>query len=218
MGRSGTLGGFLFVIIPRPMRIEPGQKSLKTQLRKELRQKRAAVDERQRSDWDALINRNLETYTGKLLPRVVAAFKAFDGEPDLSPALVNLARKGVTLALPVVADAPGKAVISLREWSPDKKLQPNRYGISEPAGTAEIRVPDIDLILVPLVGWDRSGARLGMGASFYDRLFQPFVESEHPVRIGVAYALQQVESIPSEPWDVPLHAILTENGYVSCPF
>jgi len=200
------------------MRIEPGQKSLKTQLRKKFRKKRAAVEKEQRRDWDALINRNLETYAGKLLPRVVAAFKAFDGEPDLSPALLSLARKGVTLALPVVMDTPGKAVISMREWRPDKLLQPNRYGISEPAGTAEIRVPDIDLILVPLVGWDRSGTRLGMGASFYDRLFQPFVESERPVRLGVAYALQQVERIPSEPWDVPLHAILTEDGYFSCPF
>jgi 5-formyltetrahydrofolate cyclo-ligase len=91
-------------------------------------------------------------------------------------------------------------------------LRKNRYGIYEPVGTGEIRVTDIDLVLVPLVAWDKAGGRLGMGASFYDQLFQPFSELARPFRMGVGYGLQNVECIPLDPWDIRLHGILTENG------
>jgi len=198
------------------MHIETSQKTLKSRLRKELRQKRASIDAAQRGRWDVLINRHLEEYTNQTLPRTVAAFLAFDGEPDLLPALTGLARKGVKLALPVIQDVPGKAVITMREWLPDRETVANRYGIAEPANTEDIRIVDIDLVLIPLVGWDRTGGRLGMGASFYDRLFQPFAESERPLRIGVGYELQNVPNIPREPWDVGLHGLLTENGWFTC--
>jgi len=104
----------------------------------------------------------------------------------------------------------------MREWLPDRETVANRYGIAEPANTEDIRIVDIDLVLIPLVGWDRTGGRLGMGASFYDRLFQPFAESERPLRIGVGYELQNVPNIPREPWDVGLHGLLTENGWFTC--
>jgi 5-formyltetrahydrofolate cyclo-ligase len=198
------------------MHIEPSQKALKTRMRKKLRQKRAAIDAVQRGRCDALINQTLEEYARQELPRAVAAYLAFDGEPDLLPALISLARQGVKLALPVIQDSPGKAVITLREWSPDRELAPNRYGIAEPEGTKDIRLTDIDLVLVPLVGWDRTGGRLGMGASFYDRLFQPFSALEKPMRIGVGYELQRVPGVPREPWDIRLHGIVTENGWFTC--
>jgi len=198
------------------MHIETSQKILKSRLRKELRQKRASIDAGQRGRWDALINQNLEEYTNQALPRTVAAYMAFDGEPDLLPALTGLARKGVKLAFPVIQDAPGMAVITMREWIPDQEMAANRYGIAEPAGVEDIRITDIDLVLIPLVGWDRTGGRLGMGASFYDRLFQPFAGSDRPLRIGVGYELQGVPNVPREPWDIHLHGLLTENGWYTC--
>jgi 5-formyltetrahydrofolate cyclo-ligase len=67
-----------------------------------------------------------------------------------------------------------------------------------------------------LVGWNTDGNRLGMGASFYDRLFQPFAELPRPVRLGVGYQMQQADSIPKDPWDIRLHCILTENGLFTC--
>jgi len=201
---------------PCPMHIEPSQKMLKTRLRRELRQKRSAVDPEQRRAWDHLINRHLQQYARQTAPRVVAGFMAFDGEPDLLPALTSLGRNGVKLALPVLQDAPGKTVMTLRTWSPGMKLDANRYGIAEPAATEEVRVTDIDLVLVPLVGWDRTGGRLGMGASFYDRLFQPFAGLEKPLRIGVAYELQRLPAVPRDPWDIHLHGMLTENGWFTC--
>ena len=198
------------------MLIEPSQKSLKNRLRKKIRQKRAAISPEQRAQWDIQINEYLVEYAGRKVPKVVAAYMAFDGEPDLTPALTWLHGKGATLALPVVQDAPGKPIITFRRWSPGEELVANRFGIAEPAITADIRTTDIDLVLLPLVGWDRTGGRLGMGASFYDRLFQPFAALERPVRMGVGYELQRVSRIPGEPWDIRLHSVLTENGWFTC--
>ena len=198
------------------MHIEPSQKSLKTQLREDFRKLRTGIDKLQRKTWDTLINRQLAAYCNQARPATVAAYLAFDGEPDLRPALGELEASGVRLALPVIRDAPGKAVITFRHWSGDSELRPNRYGIAEPAGTEDIRVAEIDLVLVPLVAWDRSGVRLGMGASFYDRLFQPYAELDRPVRMGVGYELQYADNIPREPWDIHLHGVLTENGWFTC--
>lgn len=198
------------------MKIEPSQKSPKSQLRKEIRYQRSGIDSAQRIRWDAAINQHLEDYSSQANPGVVAAYLAFDGEPDLMPFLAGMEDRGVKLALPVVQDAPGKAVITLRQWSVTGEMQKNRYGIHEPAGTVEIRITDIDLVLVPLVGWDRAGGRLGMGASFYDRLFQPYSELARPLRIGVGYELQNVENLPLDPWDIRLHGVVTENGWFTC--
>ena len=198
------------------MKIEPSQRLLKSRLRTEIRRKRAGIDPLQRDHWNAAINQHLDEYSRQAKPAVVAAYLAFDGEPDLMPSLAELENRGVNLALPVVQDAPGKAFITFRHWSPADKMQKNRYEILEPAGTIDIKVTDIDLVLVPLVGWDKAGGRLGMGASYYDRLFQPFSELGRPVRMGVGYQLQRVDCIPSDPWDINLHGVLTENGWFTC--
>ena len=198
------------------MKIEPSQKCPKSRLRKEIRRKRAAIDAVKRAQWDKAINDHLEAYCGLTDPGVVAAYMAFDGEPGLMPSLERLETRGVKLALPVVLDAPGKAVISYRYWSVACEMRQNRYGIPEPEGTGDVRVSDIDLVLIPLVGWDRACGRLGMGASFYDRLFQPFSQLARPVRMGVGYELQCVKHIPRDPWDVSLHGVLTESGWFTC--
>jgi 5-formyltetrahydrofolate cyclo-ligase len=192
------------------------QNFLKSQLRKDIRQKRTAIGAAQRDSWDTLINRNLEAFTRQHEPRVVAAFMAFDGEPDLSPALAGLARQGIRLALPVIQGSPGSRSITMREFAPDEEMQSNHYGIAEPVGAADIPLTDIDLVLIPLVAWDSAGNRLGMGAGYYDRLFQPFIDMERPVRLGVGYDLQQIEHLPFDPWDIHLHGILTEKGWITC--
>jgi len=194
------------------MHIEPSNKTIKTQLRKDIRHKRASINEEQRKRWDSEVESHLAEYIRQSKPSLLAAYMAFDGEPDLTPTLKQLQNQGLPLALPVVQDAPGKAVITFRLWPQNGALQPNRYGILEPAGTEEVHVTDIDLMLIPLVGWDSGGGRLGMGASFYDRLLQPFTEHDKPMRMGVAYELQRVDQIPGDPWDIRLHSMLTENG------
>ena len=198
------------------MIIEPSQKNLKDQLRKEIRRRRAGIESAEKMSLDAAVNRYLVEHVQQAQPKVVAAYLAFDGEPDLLPALAQLRAMGITLALPVVQDQPGKSVISFNHWSSESALSKNRYGISEPLEGREILATGIDLMMVPLVAWDESGGRLGMGASFYDRYFQPFATLANPVRIGVGYQMQKVDKLPTEPWDIRLHGVLSETGILKC--
>lgn len=195
------------------MKSEPSLNLRKTALRKSLRRQRSGLSLERRGTLDAAINRHLLEYADRTGPGTVAAYAAFDGEPDLEPALRQLDADGVRLALPVILDNPGRAVIGFRQWLPASEMRTNRYGIPEPAGTPDLLLSQIDLVLVPLVAWDVSGGRLGMGASFYDRLFEPYAARDKPRRLGVGYQLQRCERLPLDPWDVRLHGILTEDGY-----
>ena len=198
------------------MKTVPSLREAKSELRKEIRQRRASLDESRRRVLDTAINQHLLELTDRLKPRVIAAYQAFDGEPDLAPALQELRRRSACLALPVVHTEPGRAAISFREWPADADMGENRFGIREPQDTRDLPVDELDLVLVPLVAWDAGGGRLGMGASFYDRLFQPFADCKRPLRVGVGYRLQQLEQVPLEPWDIRLHHVLTEDGCIEC--
>ena len=199
------------------MKKEPDQKDNKSRLRQALRQRRREIDELHRNVLDTAINTHLAEFVRGEGHRVIAAYLAFDGEPDLHQALTQLAQEGVTLALPVVHDVPGRDFITFRQWEIEKKLARNRFGIREPVDAVEIPLAAVDLVLVPLVGWDRNGGRLGMGASFYDRMFQPFSLQDRPLRMGVGYGVQETGEIPLDHWDIRLHAMLTENGWFTCP-
>ena len=198
------------------MKKVPDHHDLKTGLRKKLRMERAGIEKNRRAAFDAAINRALLEYARTSQLSDIAAYLAFDGEPDISPALQELEYNGVTLALPVIQEISGRSQIVFCEWTRNCELAPNRYGILEPQGTAEIPLVRFDVVLAPLVGWDRSGSRLGMGASFYDRALQPFAQSPRPMRMGVAYEAQESLSIPVDPWDIRLHAMLTEKGWFTC--
>lgn len=91
----------------------------------------------------------------------------------------------------------------------------NRFGIPEPAetGRAWLRGLQIDVALVPLVAFDPSGHRLGMGGGYYDRTFRFLLHRRHwrrPALIGLAYEFQCVDAIARRAWDVPLDAVVTE--------
>jgi len=88
-------------------------------------------------------------------------------------------------------------------------MNKNRYGIPEPLSHhPSLTVDKLDLVLVPLVGFDRACNRLGMGAGFYDRCFNH--RGSRPWRIGVAHELQKIAMIPQDAWDKPLHAVITD--------
>jgi 5-formyltetrahydrofolate cyclo-ligase len=199
------------------MNIDPGRQPVKAEIRAALRKARSRLPPAQRRDWDGRINRHLVDYAKQQRAGVVAAFVAFDGEPDLAPALEELDRCGVRVSLPLVRETPTRPVLCFRQWSPGSEMRPNRYGIAEPMGTLEVPLQEIDLVLIPMVAWDARGGRLGMGASFYDRLFEPLADQRRPYRLGVAYQMQQVERIPLDPWDIRLHGVLTEQGIFTCP-
>jgi 5-formyltetrahydrofolate cyclo-ligase len=76
-------------------------------------------------------------------------------------------------------------------------------------------VSDFDMLLIPMVGYDKSGNRIGMGAGYYDRHLESIRELGTPVRVGVAYSSQEINSIKQNQWDIPLHGVVNENGWIS---
>lgn len=89
----------------------------------------------------------------------------------------------------------------------------NRYGIPEPVDAKPLHARQLDLLLMPLVGFDLAGRRLGMGGGYYDATLAFLRHRRHwrkPRLVGVAFECQRVETLPHDPWDMPLDAVLTE--------
>ena len=85
------------------------------------------------------------------------------------------------------------------------------FGISEPVGGRVVELAEHDVVLVPLVAFDRGGYRVGQGGGFYDRALAPLLDlSSRPFLIGVAHEFQRLERVPRQPWDVALDAVVTE--------
>jgi len=97
------------------------------------------------------------------------------------------------------------------------KLKNNIYGIPEPETTpgSLLRAAKLDCIIIPLVAFDLAGSRLGMGGGYYDRSLSFSLAQKlwrHPLLIGAAFEFQRVQRIQREPWDVPLHGVVTEKA------
>jgi 5-formyltetrahydrofolate cyclo-ligase len=188
-----------------------GDAKTKQALRRDLQAARRRLAGSERARLDLLICGHLLHVLEQRAGGAVAAYHACGGEPDLAPALLALDRTGYRVHLPVLQGQ----VLQFRRWTPGALLMPNRYGIPEPldglAGAAE----ELDWVLLPLVGFSPAGARLGMGGGYYDRTFAFCLQrpmGSRPSLIGVAYGLQQVDSLPMQPWDVPLDGVVTDRG------
>lgn len=169
----------------------------------------------QREQDDRLIIDHLRNAPECRVAARVGAYWAFDGEPRLQPLLADLHDAGVEIALPVVsAELPTGMVF--RRWSPGQTMQQNKLGIHEPGTQPEISLAMLDLLLMPLVAWDRQGRRLGMGAGYYDRVLALLPPHSGPMRVGIAYQCQQAKQLPEDSWDVRLHAVVTEHGWFTC--
>lgn len=153
--------------------------------------------------------------------RRVAMYLGMPGEVDLRSCVEDAWSRGTLLYVPVVLDArTGR--MAFVPYEPGVALRPNRYGIEEPAGVLHRRVPvlALDTVLVPLVGFDARGHRIGMGAGYYDRALRRRLDRasafRRPRLVGIAYALQQVGCIEPAPWDVALDVVVTEQGVLHC--
>ncbi len=137
----------------------------------------------------------------------IAGYVAHRGEADILPFLLRAFHLGRVVALPHVAE--GSDTMRFTAWHPDAPLTPGLAGILQPDGNSRELVPAI--ILAPLIGFDRAGRRLGQGGGFYDRWF-----AAHPdaMRVGIAWSVQEVTALAPEPWDMPLHAIVTEKEWI----
>ena len=137
---------------------------------------------------------------------VIAGYWRIRDELDCQPILVRLMDSGQKVVLPVVAgpDAP----LDLRVWEADQPLYEAGFGTLAPSDLAPRAAPD--LVLMPLLGFDARGTRLGYGGGYYDRTLATL--EKKPVLVGLAFAAQEVPEIPREAHDIPLDAIITEAG------
>jgi 5-formyltetrahydrofolate cyclo-ligase len=186
----------------------------KNALRARLRTRRDALPEAARAAWSRhLAEAGAAALRERIVPAtVVAAYWPLRSEADPRPLAQALAAAGARLCLPVVDGEQ----MQFRAWDgSEADLVPAGFGSFGPAATAEPLVPT--LVLVPLLGFDARGHRLGWGKGYYDRYLAQRAAaakppSGRPFAVGVAFASQQVPAIPNEAHDVPLDAVLTEGG------
>jgi 5-formyltetrahydrofolate cyclo-ligase len=189
----------------------------RNQLREQLRARRAALTAAERIAAAGGVARQLESLPEFLVDQHVAGYWAVRGEVPLLAVVASLRRREQAFYLPVLT---GDA-LCFAPWRVDEPLTPNRYGIPEPQrAPADCTAPaDIELVLVPLLGFDRRGNRLGSGAGYYDRSFAFLTTGERPrppVLVGIAYACQEVPALAAEAWDVPLDFVATERELIDC--
>ena len=145
---------------------------------------------------------------------VAAGYRAMGAELSPWPVLRKLEASGARIVLPV-APVP-HAPLLFRAFAPDQPLEPDAARIPSPTAAAETLTPD--LVLAPLIAFDRQGYRLGQGGGYYDRTLAALRQAALSAGgrlfvIGLAYAGQEVDRIPADGHDQPLDAILTESGY-----
>ncbi len=182
-----------------------------SEIRRQMKSRRRTLDAATRSGNADRVAHHLLDVPQILAARTIGAYVAVDGELDPEPSLGLLT---AVRYLPLVGD---DFSMEFRLASDEYPLIPNRYGIDEPPPSAPRTEPgDLDVVLVPLVAFDRHGSRIGMGAGYYDRCFA-FRQTQKtaPLLVGVAHGFQEVAAIESQPWDVALDMVVTEQGIVA---
>lgn len=147
--------------------------------------------------------------------RRIALYLANDGELNPQPLCDRLWRMRKSVFLPALAPGRQHRMYFL-PYAPDTRMRLNRYRIAEPRlpRARASMIGALDCILLPLVGFDATGRRLGMGGGYYDRaLAQP--TWRRPYLVGYAHACQEVPRLPERSWDIPLDGVVTERGFRS---
>lgn len=137
---------------------------------------------------------------------IMAGYWPMASEMDVRPALVALDRIEVLITLPEVSakDRP----LRFRAWRPDEALIEGDHGTFHPLKTAPLMRPDV--VLVPLLAFDRRGYRIGWGGGYYDRTLELLRKTGECIAIGVAYSAQEVDEVPTDAYDQRLDWIITE--------
>ena len=139
---------------------------------------------------------------------IIAGYWPMGDEMDPRPLMLALASRGHALALPVTP-LRGQP-LAFHAWAPGAALRPGPMGTSEPVAGEELR-PDV--MLVPLLAFDRAGRRLGYGGGYYDRTLATLPGAK---AIGIAYAGQEMPEVPAGPQDMRLPLIATEDSVIVC--
>jgi 5-formyltetrahydrofolate cyclo-ligase len=134
------------------------------------------------------------------------AYYPINNEVDILPTIHLLQQTGKNLGLPCIQNNE----LIFRLWQPEEPLIKTLYAF-EPMKNSTPVIPEV--VLTPLLGFDRTGYRLGYGGGYYDRYFS---KHHHPIKVGIAFACQEVDKLPHESHDQKLDFIVTENGILTC--
>ena len=169
--------------------------------------RRAALGSEQRAAGEQASGGRVRAVLSVLKPRVVGGYVPIRSECDPGAILERARAAGIAIALPAVV---GREQIVFRIHEAGAPLVPGGFGTMAPGEDAPIAEPD--LLFVPLVGFDRSGNRLGYGRGHYDRAIAAARAGGRRARlVGLAFSVQEVEAIPAEPHDIRLDWVVTEN-------
>jgi len=188
-------------------------------LRKELRQQRNALDTHTQETHALGLEKQLSNNPLFKRSKRIALYLAADGEIDPSFLIESAWLANKKIYLPVLSPLADRLYFA--PYTANSKMKLNRYNIAEPDVHPDLwlKPQQLDLILMPLVGFDLTGNRLGMGGGYYDRSlnFKHFRKvSYRPYLIGLAHQLQHIKQLPHQPHDVPLFMIATEQQIHIC--
>ena len=187
-----------------------------------MRADRRAVSPADRASRSKLICQRMVAIEQFLSAKHVAGFLAFDGEADPLATMVAAIDLGKKVYVPTIIAK--RTPLKFVPWTPNCAMRKNDFGIDEPIVRESewLTGIELDFVITPLVAFDESCNRIGVGGGFYDRTFEFLnskTDSEIPVipetstcLIGFAFELQKVESISTKPWDVQLQGVATEKA------
>lgn len=187
------------------------------QLRRMLRKARRALTPSEQCQAALGLYRQLAQHPLFRRAKHISLYLPTDGEIDPRLLLRAAQRRGKATYLPVLSAWPRTKMVFQRV-RPGDKLSPNRFGILEPRVNVhqQRKVWALDLVLLPLVGFDSEGGRLGMGGGFYDRSLAYLARRKcwrKPTLLGLAHECQQVDRLAQASWDVPLAGTVTDKHW-----
>ena len=195
----------------------PSLSAARRSLRASLNARRRQLPPQQRAYLSRLVARNVDRFLSLRSEWRIAVYAALPWELDAAPLIALAASRGCRLFAPRIDRRRTSA--AMRFVPLRGPMADNRLGIAEPQGTESLGARWLDVVFLPLVGFDRRGVRLGAGGGFYDRAlaFRQLRRAWHvPRLVGLAYSFQEVERIDAAAHDVLMDAVVTEEGLVRC--
>lgn len=181
----------------------------KQSIRQRMRAQRSAMEPARQASASAAVSAALDRLELLQSAGTIAGYRSVRGEINIDKVMARLIERGAAVTVPrVVGDD-----LEFVRWQPDATDRQGHFGIPEPVDGQVLDLARHDVVLAPLVAFDEHGQRLGQGKGFYDRCLAP-LGHERPVIVGIAYAFQQVEQVPTQGWDVGLDAVVTDSRVV----
>ena len=188
------------------------KRALKRSLRATLRNRRRALSADKQEQAARALKRNLVRMPELLAAKRIAFYVAQDGEIDPAYLMTWSLKANKHCYLPILASGHHEGRLWFGRVQVGDRMRPNRFGIPEPTRSFDHRLNPwtLDVVLLPLVGFDESGHRLGMGGGFYDRSLAFERCFRRPWLIGIAHRCQRTDALPADAWDIGMDAIATD--------